>query len=399
MRLPISGSEPDPRRIEGIRLPGREGTFRIELQDGRIKSIEPSGEAVASCDWIAVPGLVNLHAHADRAFTAGRERSSSLADAIEMSSRARAAFTVEDVRRRAERLFHRSVAHGVTRIRTHTDVDPLVAMRSMEGLAQARAAVADRLDVEVIAFSTAKNDLLAPDGAARLRDAVALGADLIGAGLNFSSDPRRALGVLLDLAEASGLPVDIHLDEHLAPERSLTRHLVDAVVARGLEGRVTLSHGCILAALDPDEAMRLIAGLARARITVIALPETNLFLQDRGVGTPRRRGITLVRELLAAGVTVRFGTDNVRDWFYPFGDGDMLDTALIATIGAHLDDEAALLAGLCDGRAALQPGEAADLVLIPAESLDDALARRPAGRITVKAGMVVARPGPADPHP
>jgi cytosine deaminase len=125
---------------------------------------------------------------------------------------------------------------------------------------------------------------------------------------------------------------------------------------------------------------------------VIALPETNLFLQDRGDTTPRRRGITLARELTAAGVKVRFGTDNVRDWFFPFGDGDMLDTALFATVATGVDSDADLMAGLCDGRPALSPGEPADLVLVPASSIEDALARRPAGRIVFKGGRQVAGP-------
>src|SRR5262249_55089251 len=138
--------------------------------------------------------------------------------------------------------------------------------------------------------------------------------------------------------------------------------------------------------MEPAAASALIDAIARAGITVIALPETNLFLQDRGAATRRRRGVTLARELAAAGVPVRFGTDNVRDWFFPFGDGDMLDTALFATLAAGVDDNAALLAGLCDGRTGLAPGDPADIVLVPATSIEDALARRPAGRVVFRRG-------------
>lgn len=89
-------------------------------------------------------------------------------------------------------------------------------------------------------------------------------------------------------------------------------------------------------------------------------------------------------------VSERFGTDNVRDWFFPFGDGDMLDTALFGALAAHVHDTGQLVAGLCDGRANLEPDDIADLVLIPADSFEDAIARRPVGRVTVKAGTVVS---------
>src|SRR5439155_11113782 len=116
------------------------------------------------------------------------------------------------------------------------------------------------------------------------------------------------------------------------------------------------------------------------------------FLQERGEGSPIRRGVTLVRELIAAGVPVRCGTDNVRDWFFPFGDGDMLEAALLAAIAAHFDDAAALVGAICDGRCAIAEDDVADVVLVPASSLDDALARRPAERRVFKSGRRVAGP-------
>jgi cytosine deaminase len=112
-------------------------------------------------------------------------------------------------------------------------------------------------------------------------------------------------------------------------------------------------------------------------------------LQDRRSGTPKLRGVTMAREVAAAGGKVRLGTDNVRDWFFPFGDGDMLDTGLFAALTLHLDDEAALTAALCDGVACVQPGTR-DIVLVPATSFDDALARRPDQRRVYRAGRLVA---------
>jgi cytosine deaminase len=380
---------PGTTTIDAVALPGRAGAFRLTLDGGVVAAIGPSS---TQARWLALPGLVNLHAHADRAFTVDQFRPRSFADSLAAAAKARAAFTVEDVRVRATRLLENSVRHGVTRMRTHTDVDPIVELRSMEGLATARTDLFGKVDVDIIAFSTSRNDLADAGAAARLREAIALKPASLGASLNSSADPARALEVLLDLAEKHALPVDLHLDEHLDPAASLGRMVADAVIARGLQRRLTISHFCVLSALEPKVAGALIERVARAEITVIALPETNLFLQDRGAGTPIRRGVTLVRELLAAGVPVRFGTDNVRDWFFPFGDGDMLATALFTVAAAHLDDDAALLAGICDGRSGIAQGMPADLVLITANSLDDALARQPRGRVVFKGGKQVAGP-------
>jgi cytosine/creatinine deaminase len=382
---------PNEVTIGAVALPGRSGVFSLTLRNGSIAAVRASEQPVEAT-WLALPGLVNLHAHADRAFTVDAFRPRSFADALAASAAARAAFTAEDVAARALRLFERSLSHGVTRIRTHTDVDAIVEQRSMQGVLAAKQQVADKLDVEIVAFSTSKNDLAEPDAAARLKDAVAMGANLIGASLNASANPAQALSTLLDLAEATGLPLDLHLDEHLEPHRMLAGQVADAIIARGLPGRVTLSHLCVLSTLNPKIAGELIKKLARAEVTVVALPETNLYLQERerGEAAPMRRGLAPIRELRAAGIDVRLGTDNVRDWFFPFGDADMLDTALVAAISAHLDDEAELMAAICGGRRAIEEGAPADLVLVRGSSFDDALARRSSDRTVFKAGRQVA---------
>jgi cytosine deaminase len=123
-------------------------------------------------------------------------------------------------------------------------------------------------------------------------------------------------------------------------------------------------------------------------------PALNLYLQDRGAGTPRRRGLAPVVEAVRAGVEVRFGSDNVRDWFYPFGDADPLDECRIAVLGTHLEDPDRLVAAMCGGRSALRIGDHADIVLVGADSLTDALARRPSGRVLLRSGRR-ARPLPS----
>ena len=199
--------------VASVIMPDREGRFSISLRDGRIAEIEPGRHDGSSRAWLALPSFANLHAHADRTFTVTSFRPRSFADALAASAKARAAFTSADVERRATIFLQRSVAHGVSRVRTHTDVDPVVALKSMEGVLAAKRAMAGKIDVDVIAFSTSRNDLAEPEAVARLRSAIALKPDFLGLSVNSSSDPERATAALLDLAEQAVLPVDLHIDE------------------------------------------------------------------------------------------------------------------------------------------------------------------------------------------
>jgi cytosine/creatinine deaminase len=366
--------------IGPVALAGHEGACMLRVGEGRIAAIEP---VPAEPERLALPAFSDLHVHADRAFARGARPPRSLADAIELVREIKLDSSVDDVRERATRLCERALANGTLHVRTHVDVDELIGDRGLRGVVAARAALAGRVDVEIVAFATKFADPTTAAGLERLRWAVANGADLLG------GDPVESIERVLDLAVESGRPVDLHVDEASAPDPFALEALADATLARGLEGRVTASHTCALAAVDTATAVRTIAKLARARITVIALPALNLFLQGRGDATPRVRGLTLVRELLAEGVEVRFGSDNVRDVFYPYGDADPLEAAWLAAISAHVDDADALVAGIAGGRSAVAVGDPADLVLVDASSLGDALSRRPAGRTVIRAGEVL----------
>jgi len=388
------------RRVAPVALAGREteGAWGIVVEGGTIAAIEPVAHgSIAAVERseeptkrLALPAFADLHVHADRAFARGPRPPRSLADAVELAREVKLASTEENVRGRATRLFETALRHGTLRIRTHVDVDPSIGERGLAGVLAARAALAGRLDVEVVAFATAYADPVAGDGAARLRAAVEAGADLLGGVPRLHADPAASLARILDLAADLGVPADLHVDEVSSADGFLLERLAEATLERGLEGRVTASHACALAAVDEATARRTVEKLAAARITVVALPALNLYLQGRGEATPRVRGVTLVRELLAAGVPVRFGSDNVRDVFYPYGNADPLEAAWLAAVAAHVDDAEALVAGICDGRSGLTVGERADFVLVEAASLDDALSHRPPGRVVVRGGQVVS---------
>ncbi|HEU4657490.1 MAG TPA: amidohydrolase family protein [Capillimicrobium sp.] len=373
-----------PRVLEGVALPGRPGAWDVTLDGGRVAAVElAAGPATGR---VALPAFCEPHTHADRAFAPIPRPPLDLIDAIAMADDLRERSTGAEVEARAARLFDRAIEHGAVRLRTHVDHSPMDGgLRDRRAVRAAADRVADRLAVEIVAFATRELDPVEPSSRDALATALEDGADLLGAFVAVNADPAASLDALLDLAVDTGARVDVHLDEHCDPGASWLEHLADATIARGLEGRVAAGHCCALSVLDDERAQRVVGKVAAAGMEIIALPALNLYLQGRGDGTPRTRGLTLVHELVAAGVPVRFGSDNVRDPFYPYGDADPLEAAWLAGLAAHVDDHAVLLSGVCGGRATVEPGDPAELVLVPADSVQDALARRPGGRETVLA--------------
>lgn len=375
----------NPERLDCVALPGTEGAFDVAIARGLVQKITPSLRGHPS--RLLLPAFADLHVHADRAYAQGPRRAKSLEDAVEQVEAVKRAATEQEIFERSCRLFQRACTHGTIRLRTHVDVDPIVGWRSLRAVSRARRLFSGTLDVSIVAFATAHLDPGSSSGRETLAEAVAGEADMIGTVIPFHDDPTASLNSVLDLAEELGVDADFHIDEKDGSGFFL-EELADASLARDLHGRVTASHCCVLATIAPTAAARTIAKVADARMTVIALPALNLYLQDRGNPTPRRRGITLVGEMLDAGVPVRFGSDNIGDVFYPYGDADPLETAFLAGIAAHVDDEEALLRGICDGRSQVEEGMEADLVAIEASSLQEAIARRPAGRTVLRRGTI-----------
>ncbi len=373
-----------------VALPTRPGqSFDLHIEAGRIAAIKP---AAGPARWVALPPLADMHLHANRAFTLGPELPRDFEHAVALVAEMITSFDTAAYERQARRLFSRLVDKGTAVARTHADLGRVVGLDALQGTLAARAAFADRLDVEIVAIASHEDDPADPATAALLREARAAGADLLGAVPAFYADPARSIDAILDLAVELDCGVDLHLDEHLDAARSQSGHLAASTRRRGLAGRVTLSHGCALSVLDAADRQRVVAAIAEAGITVVALPTTNLYLQDRGHGHPTVRGLTAVGELVAAGVDVRVGSDNIQDAFYPYGSGDLLDVAALAATAAHLEDAAALLRTICAGRAGLSAGDPADFLLVPGAQLSEILADRPAGRLRLRRGIEMRLP-------
>lgn len=363
--------------------------FDIAVESGKIAAIE---RGPGPARWVALPALADMHLHANRAFTLGSERPRDFEHAIALVTAMTASFDSAAYERQARRLFARLVEKGTARGRTHADLGRLVGDRAVTGTLAARDAYSGRLDVEIVAFASHEDDPADPATAAMLRDARAAGADLLGAVPAFYADPGRSIDAILDLALELQCGVDLHLDEHLDAARSYSEYLAHSTARRGLAGRVTLSHGCAISMLAPDRRRRIARAIAEAGITVITLPATNLYLQDRGGTLPSLRGMTAVQDLLAEGAQVRIASDNVQDVFYPYGSGDLLDMAALAATAGHIEDSTALIAAICAGRTEIRPGDPADFILIEGGSLAEVIANRPATRQRVHRGETMTLP-------
>ena len=372
--------------ISNVAFPGSDQVLEIAVSDGKIAEIR---EIDAAVDWVCLPPLVDKHVHANRAFTLAGGKPDSFEHAVALTLEMLGGFSRDQYRLHARKLFHRAFSHGTTGIRTHADLDSSTRLAAVQGTLDAAADMAAKMQIEVVAFATQRLDPATPTARSLIAAALAAGARLIGAAPALYAEPKRSIDALIELAIEQDAPLDLHQDEHLSPYQASVEYLADAVISNGLQGKVTLSHGCALAMLEPAARNKIIEKLLRAQIEVIALPLTNLYLQDRGAGTPRQRGLTCVHELLGAGIELRFASDNVRDAFYPYGDADLLDTLHAGMLGAQLDSIAALVKSVCDGRSKPRIGEPANLVLVQGADFDDILSRRPAERIIIQDGSPV----------
>lgn len=379
----------------------------IVVRSGVIESIEPAGTrrpaGLAALDargLVALPNFVEPHAHLDKAMTSptvGNDPG-DLSSAIAAWIEARPAMTTAGIARRALGTAYRYLAHGATAIRSHTDTGPGIGTRAVEALLSVRAALAGTVDVQVVAACAAPcTGAAGTDNRATFLAALEAGADVVGGAPWLDPEPLASLDYLLSVALERHLPVDFHLDETLDPG-TLTLLALAERVTGGFPVRVTASH-CVSLGSQPLEVQRRVAAsVAAAGIAVVALPQTNLYLQGRGRPSSTPRGITAIAALKDAGVLVAGGADNIRDPFNPMGRADPLETASLLVTAAHRRPAEALDAVTGASRAVLglptEPlaaGQPANLVLLPGPDPAAAIAQAAAARTVFRCGRVVAR--------
>ncbi len=360
---------------------------------------------------VVVPGLVDAHQHLDKThlFPALRNESGTLQEAIETVRQHYVACTVEEIVARARAGIELAMAAGTTAMRSHTDTGGPAGLKGVEALLRLRAEYRTRLRLQVVAMAR-----VMPDGTfdeTALAQAVRLGVDAVGGAPWLAQPFARTVCAdkLFSIAATAGLPLDLHVDESDDPGDLTLPDIARRARETDFRGRVVAGHCCSLAALPDAAASRVIAAIAESGVHVVTLPAVNLYLQGRADRQPVRRGITRVRELLAAGVNVAAASDNVRDPFYPFGDGDLLRLAALTCSVAHLpglSGTATALAMVTDAPAraigiaptyGLRPGAWADLVVLdlPGPAGPEHVLSRQPGRYLVLCGGAPSAMSPA----
>jgi cytosine deaminase len=208
-------------------------------------------------------------------------------------------------------------------------------MLAVEALLEVKRRVAPYLELQLVAFPQ-DGVLRAPGGVENLQRALDLGVDVVGGIPHFErtmADGAASVKLLCELAARSGKRVDMHCDESDDP---LSRHIETLAFETnrlGLHGRVTGSHLTSMHSMDNYYVSKLLPLMAEAQVHVVSNPLINITLQGRHDSYPKRRGLTRVPELMAAGVTVAFGHDCVMDPWYSLGAADLLE---VAHMGLHV---------------------------------------------------------------
>ncbi len=396
--------------IRNARLMDANDLMDIGIRGEMIIEVTPAldgdtAEEIDAGGQLVIPPFVDSHFHMDAALSLGRPRynkSGTLLEGIKIWGEHKPHLTAEALKKRALQLLYWSIARGTLAIRTHVDVtDP--SLLAVDVLLEVREEMKQWVDIQLVAFPQ-DGVLRAPGGKDLLVQALDKGVDVVGGIPHFErtmEEGRQSVQWLCELAAERGLMVDLHCDESDDP---LSRHvetLAYETSRLGLGRRVTGSHLTSMHSMDNYYVSKLLPLMAESGMHAVCNPLINIHLQGRHDTYPKRRGLTRVPELLAAGVNVAFGHDDIMDPWYPLGSHDMLE---VAHMGAHClqmmgTSQLETVLAMVTGRGAqvlnlekygVQAGCTANLVILQAKNSIDAIRLRPARLYVISRGKVVA---------
>lgn len=379
----------------------------IALKDGKIAAVgsglqTEAAHIIDAAGRVLIPGVIESHLHLDKALIADRKlnRSGTLQEAIAVTFELKPTFTKEDVLERAEKTLRIAIQNGVTHMRTHSEFDPAGGFTGYEVILGLREKYKDIIDLQVVAFPQ-EGIMKAPGTEAMMHEAMQMGADVVG-GIPYNDfSAQEHIDLVFEIAKKYQKPIDFHQDFKDDAEGTSIEYLCRKTIAEGYQGRVSVGHLTSLGAFPPDKLQPILELLAEAGISVMCLPATDLHLGGRKDAYNVRRTLTPVRALKSAGVNVCLGSNNIRNAFTPYGNGDLFQIAMLAIPTAHLggaDDLPGVLPMITDNCAraiglenyGLESGCNADMVLLDTYKVRDAVIDLPDKLFVIKKGKIVA---------
>ena len=400
--------------LRGATLPDGHTGIDIAVKDGKIAAVEAGIGATAAreidvTDRLVTPPFVDVHFHMDATLTYGFPRyneSGTLLEGIELWRDLKPSLSHDWYIERALEYCDWAVGRGLLAIRSHVDTtDPTLG--AVAALVEVREQVKNYIDLQLVAFPQ-DGYLRSPIGVENLAKALDMGVDVVGGIPHFErtmEEGAESVRQLCAVAAERGLRIDMHCDE---TDDHHSRHieiLAAETVRLGLEGRVAGSHLSSMHSMDNYYVSKLIPLMAEADIQVIANPTANMLLMGRNDSYPKRRGMTRVKELMAAGLNVSFGQDSVMDPWGSLNTGDVLDAAYMAVHAGHLsgrDEIIACFRGVTENPArtmglegyGLEVGCNADLVVMQASDPVEAIRLRPVRLFVIRRGNIIAESAP-----
>lgn len=356
----------------------------LVVRDGRIAALEPPGAGDLDLGGrLVLPALRDGHVHLDKT-TLGmgwlpNSGAATVAERIEHERRTRPSLT--PVAERATRLLRQMIGLGTTRLRSHVDIDETIGLSQFHAVREVVERHQGLADIELVAFPQA--GILRRPGVAELLDAaLAEGAELVG-GLDparHDGDAAGHLAIVFGLAQKHGRGIDIHLHDRDAGGNAQLRDVAARTRAAGMAGMVTVSHAFSLGTEDARDFAETAEALAEAGVAIVT-------------SSPSSGPVPPVKPLLARGVRLIAGSDNIRDLWSPFGNGCMIERAMLIALrqGFRTDADLALALDLCGGEGRVGIGTA-DFIALAAETRAEAIATRPP-RLVFRHGRLVARDG------
>ncbi|MDO0893701.1 amidohydrolase family protein [Enterococcus sp. B1E4] len=391
--------------IKQARLEDDAELVDIAISEGKITAVAPNIEESAATTIeakgkVVIPGLIESHIHLDKALIADREpnNSGTLQEAIQVTAKLKPTFTEEDIYDRAKRALEMLILHGTTAVRTHAEFDPAQGFTGFDTIMRLKEEYRDLIDIQVVAFPQ-EGIFKAPRTDKMMIEAMEKGADVVG-GIPYNDAPANEhIDLIFEIAKRFDKDIDLHQDFADEADDTSIVYLCEKTIAEGYQGRVSVGHLTALHAMEPDQLAEVIDLMVKAQINVMPLPATDLHLGARNDAYNVRRAVTPIRKLRDAGVNICLGSNNIRNAFTPYGNGDLIQIAMLAVPVAHLggtDDLPTVLPMITTNTAkalnikdyGIAVGNRADLILLDTQKKADVLIDIPERLMVIKNGRI-----------